>query len=355
MGTGRRHRRWHGGWRRSRGSTSSQLRGVRARGADREGRRREAQPAVPAAAPAPGARLSRRTVSAGPLRPPRGRRPIEELSKLQATVARRMAESKATAPHFYLEAEIDMSRAVEARGRIKAGAAEGEVVPSFNDMVRQGLRAGAARAPARQRRLPRRALRALLAGQRRGRRRRPGRPRRPHRLRRRPQGPAADRLGVARPGRSASATARSPRPSSPAATFTVSNLGMYGIDSFSAVINPPQAAILAVGAISERPVVRDGEIAAAHLMRVTLACDHRILYGAERRGVPRRASAPCSKSRFRLTPFEQVSFAPVIAFQAPPREKSAATPKTPEWAARTWSSRRGAGGSRRRVRSTSRG
>ena len=65
------------------------------------------------------------------------------------------------------------------------------------------------------------------------------------------------------------------------ATFTVSNLGMYGIDNFAAVINPPQAAILAVGAISERPAVRDGELVVAHLMSATLACDHRILYGAE--------------------------------------------------------------------------
>ncbi len=56
---------------------------------------------------------------------------------------------------------------------------------------------------------------------------------------------------------------------------------MYGIDSFAAVINPPQAAILAVGAISERPAVRDGELVVAHLMSATLACDHRILYGAE--------------------------------------------------------------------------
>jgi pyruvate dehydrogenase E2 component (dihydrolipoamide acetyltransferase) len=56
---------------------------------------------------------------------------------------------------------------------------------------------------------------------------------------------------------------------------------MYGIDSFSAVINPPQAAILAVGAIVERAVVRDGELGTAHLMSVNLACDHRILYGAE--------------------------------------------------------------------------
>jgi pyruvate dehydrogenase E2 component (dihydrolipoamide acetyltransferase) len=64
-------------------------------------------------------------------------------------------------------------------------------------------------------------------------------------------------------------------------TFTVSNLGMFGIDNFSAVINSPQAAILAVGAIVEKPAVRGGEIVPASLMNVTLACDHRILYGAE--------------------------------------------------------------------------
>ena len=63
-------------------------------------------------------------------------------------------------------------------------------------------------------------------------------------------------------------------------TFTVSNLGMYGITNFSAVINVPQAAILAVGAITERPVVRDGAITTAHMLGVTLSCDHRILYGA---------------------------------------------------------------------------
>jgi pyruvate dehydrogenase E2 component (dihydrolipoamide acetyltransferase) len=56
---------------------------------------------------------------------------------------------------------------------------------------------------------------------------------------------------------------------------------MFGIDSFAAVINPPQAGIFAVGAIAERPVVLDGSIATAHLMPVTLACDHRILYGAD--------------------------------------------------------------------------
>ena len=65
-------------------------------------------------------------------------------------------------------------------------------------------------------------------------------------------------------------------------TFTVSNLGMYGVTAFTAVINPPQAAILAVGALAPRAVVnQDGALVARHMMNVTLACDHRILYGAD--------------------------------------------------------------------------
>jgi pyruvate dehydrogenase E2 component (dihydrolipoamide acetyltransferase) len=64
-------------------------------------------------------------------------------------------------------------------------------------------------------------------------------------------------------------------------TFTVSNLGMYGVTEFAAVINPPQAAILSVGALVEKPVVRDGAVVAGHTMALTLVCDHRILYGAD--------------------------------------------------------------------------
>jgi pyruvate dehydrogenase E2 component (dihydrolipoamide acetyltransferase) len=65
-------------------------------------------------------------------------------------------------------------------------------------------------------------------------------------------------------------------------TFSISNLGMFGIDSFSAVINPPQAAILAVGALRRRPVVvESGEIAARETVQLTLACDHRIVYGVD--------------------------------------------------------------------------
>lgn len=64
------------------------------------------------------------------------------------------------------------------------------------------------------------------------------------------------------------------------ATFSVSNLGMFGIDEFTAVINPPEGAILAVGAMSPKPVVRNGEIVVRQMMRVTLSCDHRVIDGA---------------------------------------------------------------------------
>ena len=64
------------------------------------------------------------------------------------------------------------------------------------------------------------------------------------------------------------------------ATFSISNLGMLGIDEFTAVINPPEAAILAVGAMTPKPVVRDGQVLVRQMMRVTMSCDHRVIDGA---------------------------------------------------------------------------
>ncbi|MCA1616731.1 MAG: 2-oxo acid dehydrogenase subunit E2, partial [Acidobacteria bacterium] len=64
------------------------------------------------------------------------------------------------------------------------------------------------------------------------------------------------------------------------ATFSVSNLGMFGIDEFTAVINPPEAAILAVGQMAPQAVVRDGQVVARQIMRVTMSCDHRVIDGA---------------------------------------------------------------------------
>ena len=189
----------------------------------------------------------------------KGQVAYEELSKLQSTVARRMAESKATAPHFYLEAEVDMSRAVEARARVKIGGAGGRGVPSFNDMVvkacalalREHPRANGAYRDGRFELYSRvnvgiavAARDALVV----------------------PTVFDADRKGLWQIADESRALAERVRdgsitpPELSGATFTVSNLGMFGIDSFAAVINPPQAAILAVGAITERPVARDGEI-----------------------------------------------------------------------------------------------
>ena len=97
----------------------------------------------------------------------------------------------------------------------------------------------------------------------------------------------ADRKGLAQIASEARALAERVRasaitpPELSGGTFTVSNLGMYGVRSFEAVINPPQAAILSVGALEPRPVVRDGEVVVRQQMDIELACDHRILYGAQ--------------------------------------------------------------------------
>jgi pyruvate dehydrogenase E2 component (dihydrolipoamide acetyltransferase) len=209
----------------------------------------------------------------------KGQTTYEDLSKLQSTIARRMSESKATAPHFYLQAEIDMSRAVEARSRVKAAANEGDVVPSFNDMVvkacalalREHPRANGAYRDGRFELYSRVNVGVAVAAQ---------------DALVVPTVFDADSKGLRQIAADSRALAQKVRdgqitpPELSGGTFTVSNLGMYGIDNFSAVINAPQAAILAVGAIKERPLVRSGEIVAAQMLGVTLACDHRILYGA---------------------------------------------------------------------------
>jgi pyruvate dehydrogenase E2 component (dihydrolipoamide acetyltransferase) len=244
-------------------------------GADSGGPRTEAKP-PPAGGPEVVAGPAAAAVSPETAK---GTVSYEDPSKLQSTVARRMSESKATAPHFYLEAEIDMSRLVAARGQIKAGAKEGDVVPSFNDMVvkacalalREHPRANGAYRDGRFELYSRVNVGVAVAAR--------------DALvvptifdadQKNLRQIAADSRGLAQRVRDGQITP----PELSGATFTVSNLGMFGIDSFAAVINPPQAAILAVGAITERPVVRDGQTTTAHLMRVNLACDHRILYGA---------------------------------------------------------------------------
>ena len=243
---------------------------------------------VEGAAASTGSAPSTQLEGAGPVAPAagpsvetaKGETQVRELNKLQQTVARRMAESKATAPHFYLTIEIDMSKAVEARGALKAAAPEGEVVPSFNDMVvkacaialREFPKANGAYRDGRFEMYSRvnvgvavAAEEALVV----------------------PTIFDADRKGLRQIAEDARAVAAKVRdgsvtpPELSGGTFTVTNLGMYGIDSFEAVINMGQAAIVSIGAIREVPAVRDGQIVPAQLMKATIACDHRILYGAE--------------------------------------------------------------------------
>ena len=243
--------------------------------ADVEGAGAAAAPAAaPTAQAAPPAGAAERPETA------KGTVAVIELTKLQQTVSRRMAESKATAPHFYLQAEVDMTRAVEARAALKAAAGPEEVVPSFNDMVIKAAAIALRRVPARQRRLSRRPLGALFAGQRRDRGRRGRGAGRADDLRRRQEGPAPDRDRGAGARRAGARANDHPARALGRHLYRLQPRHVRGLN-FHPVINSPQAAILAVGAIAEAPVVRDGELAVARLMGVTLACDHRILYGAD--------------------------------------------------------------------------
>jgi pyruvate dehydrogenase E2 component (dihydrolipoamide acetyltransferase) len=209
----------------------------------------------------------------------RGQVSVEELTRLQQTIARRMAESKATAPDFPLTCEVDMQAAVEFRKQLKAASGDNPA-PSFNDFVvkasalalKEFPRANGAYRDGKFELYSRINVGIAVAGQ-----------------------DAlivptifdADRKSLGEISRDARALAERVRagkitpPELSSGTFSVSNLGMFGIKRFTAVINPPQAAILAVGEMTPRPVVRDGEIEVRAIMELTLSCDHRILYGAD--------------------------------------------------------------------------
>ena len=227
-------------------------------------------PPEPAPEPAPA------TIAAA--RGNKGAVTIQQLSRTQVQIAQRMAESRATIPDFTLGAEIDMQSAVALRDQLRRARAT-EVVLSYNDMVvkacaialREHPRANAAYRDGAFELYERVNVGIAVAAQ--------------------------DSLivptvfdadgktllEIAREARTLAERVRQ-RTVTPAelsgATFTVSNLGMYGVASFAAIINPPQAAILAVGEVREVPVVRDGQLAPGVRMSVTLTCDHRILYGA---------------------------------------------------------------------------
>jgi pyruvate dehydrogenase E2 component (dihydrolipoamide acetyltransferase) len=227
---------------------------------------REERPAAPAREP--------QRAEAGP----KGQAEIQELTRLQRTVSRRMAESKATAPDFSISLTVDMTEAVALRARLKEVA---DPAPSFNDMVvkaaataltefprvngayRDGkfelyenVNVGVAVA----------AQDALVV----------------------PTVFNADQKSLGQISKDARAVIERVRdrtvtpPELSGGTFTVSNLGMFGIEFFTAIINPPQASILTVGALAKKPAVdENGRIVAQDQMTLTLVCDHRILYGAD--------------------------------------------------------------------------
>lgn len=201
----------------------------------------------------------------------------EPASEIRRTIARRLVTSLGPVPHFFLTTEIEMDSAAEMRRRIKeldpdlrisindiiikvaaaALIAHPEVNASFQDKtVRYYERADIGVAVAIEDGLITPVVRS------------------------------ADRKSlseIAREVRELAERARQRklRPEEyTGATFSISNLGMFGIDEFTAVINPPEGAILAVGAMSPRPVVRDGEIVVRETMRVTMSCDHRVIDGA---------------------------------------------------------------------------
>ncbi len=224
-----------------------------------------------------------------------------ELTRTQQTVARRMAESKATIPDFTLQVDVDMAACVSLRAELKGlahrggssgggGGGGGEAsgpgerdpikTPTYNDMVVKACALALREYPHangsyRDGRLQLHsrvnvgvavaAENALVV----------------------PTVFDADEKSLGEIARETHTLAERVRdatitpPELGGGTFTVSNLGMYGVRSFTAIINPPQAAILSVGSVEPRAIVSADVVIARHTMTLTLVCDHRILYGAE--------------------------------------------------------------------------
>lgn len=201
----------------------------------------------------------------------------QELSLMRKTIARRMTLSKQTIPHFYLNMRIDMDPAVEARKKLNEGKPDEQRI-SFNDIVVKAVAHALEESPEvnasyieEKIRMNQRINIGVATAT--------------------PDGLVvpvimdANEKSVAditRETRDKAERARKRklRPDEYSnATFTVSNLGMLGIDHFSAIIDPGQSAILAVGALAQEPVVINGQIKPKNIMRVTLSCDHRVVDG----------------------------------------------------------------------------
>ncbi|MBT8405757.1 MAG: 2-oxo acid dehydrogenase subunit E2, partial [Gemmatimonadetes bacterium] len=202
------------------------------------------------------------------------------VSQMRKTIARRLTESLAPVPHFFLTVDVDMSRVVAARKRVNALVeATGDKV-SFNDFVLKATAAALARHPD---------CNAAWHGD---------HIKRFHHVHMgvavaiedgliTPVVKHADRKGLVQISREVKEMAGRAREKRlqpdeyTGATFSVSNLGMLGIHEFTAIINPPEAGILAIGGVEDTPVVVDGEVVVRPRMRVTMSCDHRVIDGAQ--------------------------------------------------------------------------
>jgi pyruvate dehydrogenase E2 component (dihydrolipoamide acetyltransferase) len=230
-------------------------------------------PAAASAAPATAVATASAATAA-----PAGVESFEEVpvSQMRKTIARRLSESLFTAPHFYLTMTIDMDAAVAARTKIN------EVAPvkvSFNDMVLKATALALKQHPKVNSSWLGDKIRynhhinigvavavedGLLV----------------------PVVRFADTKSLSQIGAEVKTFAQKARDKKlqPAdwegSTFTISNLGMFGIDQFTAIINPPDSCILAVGGISQVPVVKNGQVVPGNIMKVTMSCDHRSVDGA---------------------------------------------------------------------------
>jgi pyruvate dehydrogenase E2 component (dihydrolipoamide acetyltransferase) len=200
----------------------------------------------------------------------------EPISQMRKTIARRLAESKFTAPHFYLTLDIDMSNAIATRKSLNS---LNGVKVSFNDMVIKAVAMALRQHPTVNSAWMGDFIRrnehvnigvavavdeGLLV----------------------PVVRFADNKGLTQISAEVREFAQKAKdkklqPSDwEGNTFTISNLGMFGIESFTAIVNPPDSCILAIGGIKEVPVVKNGQVVPGSVMKVTLSCDHRVVDGA---------------------------------------------------------------------------
>lgn len=200
----------------------------------------------------------------------------EPVSQMRKTIARRLSESKFSAPHFYLTMEIDMDAAISARKSINEVA---QVKISFNDIVIKAVAEGIRKNPRVNASWQEDVVRykehihvgvavavedGLVVP-----------------VIKFADGKTLSQISTEVKDFAGKAKSKKLQPQEMEGnTFTVSNLGMFGIESFTSIINSPEACILSVGAIKQVPVVKGGQIVPGNTMKVTLACDHRAVDGA---------------------------------------------------------------------------